>query len=154
MEEKYDRDTDNAAGYMFITDDSKIFLIQRAGYESKWGIPGGHIKEGETPAQGAHRETIEEIGGMIPSRGLDVIETPIPGRDGTYTTFVMSVREEDAQEFQPRLSDEHQDHGWFPIWNPPRWMDEGLKHTLNRLRKTRDVETFQSIARWMGGEPV
>jgi len=33
-----------------------------------WGIPGGAIRDGESPEEAARRETVEEIGGLPPYR--------------------------------------------------------------------------------------
>lgn len=44
-----------------IDDDGKILLIQRAD-NGLWALPGGGVDVGETPAQGAVREVLEETG--------------------------------------------------------------------------------------------
>lgn len=44
-----------------IDDDGRILLIQRAD-NHRWAMPGGACEVGETPAQGAARETLEESG--------------------------------------------------------------------------------------------
>jgi ADP-ribose pyrophosphatase YjhB (NUDIX family) len=44
-----------------IDDDGKILLIQRAD-NGLWALPGGGLDVGETPAQGAVREVLEETG--------------------------------------------------------------------------------------------
>jgi ADP-ribose pyrophosphatase YjhB (NUDIX family) len=44
-----------------IDANGRILLIQRAD-NSKWAMPGGAIDVGETPAEGAVRETLEETG--------------------------------------------------------------------------------------------
>jgi 8-oxo-dGTP pyrophosphatase MutT (NUDIX family) len=44
-----------------IGDDGKILLIQRAD-NGLWALPGGGLEVGESPAQGAVREVLEETG--------------------------------------------------------------------------------------------
>jgi 8-oxo-dGTP pyrophosphatase MutT (NUDIX family)/predicted GNAT family acetyltransferase len=58
--------TDGAAG-MLIHHDGHVLLGRRADWVQHggtWGIPGGALHEGETPADGAHREANEELGGL------------------------------------------------------------------------------------------
>ena len=49
-----------------LTKDGKILLTQRSRYKEKnplkWEGPGGSVIKGETPIEGAYRETLEEIG--------------------------------------------------------------------------------------------
>ena len=44
-----------------IDENGRILLIKRAD-NKKWAMPGGALEVGETPAEGAARETIEETG--------------------------------------------------------------------------------------------
>ncbi len=37
-------------------------LLVRSSYRSKWSFPGGGVRPGETPAQAAQRELLEEVG--------------------------------------------------------------------------------------------
>jgi 8-oxo-dGTP diphosphatase len=37
-------------------------LLVRTSYRSRWGVPGGLLKRGEEPADGARREVAEEVG--------------------------------------------------------------------------------------------
>jgi 8-oxo-dGTP pyrophosphatase MutT (NUDIX family) len=37
------------------------FLLIRDSYDN-WGFPKGHLEDGESPAEAAHRETVEETG--------------------------------------------------------------------------------------------
>lgn len=40
--------------------DGKILLVRQA-YRERWGLPGGLLKKGEEAADGARRETLEEV---------------------------------------------------------------------------------------------
>ena len=53
----------SAGGVIFrrLPDNALRFLLIRDSYE-KWGLPKGHLEEGETPAEAALRETREEVG--------------------------------------------------------------------------------------------
>ena len=53
----------SAGGIVFrrVPEDGTRFLLIRDSYDN-WGFPKGHLEEGETPADAAHRETGEETG--------------------------------------------------------------------------------------------
>jgi 8-oxo-dGTP pyrophosphatase MutT (NUDIX family) len=53
----------SAGGVVFrrLEEDGIRFLLIKDSYD-KWGLPKGHIEDGETPAQAAIRETREEVG--------------------------------------------------------------------------------------------
>lgn len=54
-----------------VAEDSarRVLLLQRAG-EGTWGLPGGGVDPGETWAQAALRECLEETGWEVGLRGL------------------------------------------------------------------------------------
>ena len=58
-----------AADAAIINENGEILLIQRAD-NGKWAMPGGALEVGETPAQGALRETLEETGLTCEVSGL------------------------------------------------------------------------------------
>jgi 8-oxo-dGTP pyrophosphatase MutT (NUDIX family) len=52
-----------------VDDEGRLLLIQRAD-DGLWAMPGGSIDMGETPAQGAVREVLEETGLLVEAEGL------------------------------------------------------------------------------------
>jgi ADP-ribose pyrophosphatase YjhB (NUDIX family) len=82
-----------------VVEDGKLALVQRAKEEEprRWGLPGGLIELGETPAQAAVRELAEETGleaqaGPVIDQ-FDVVVRDDCGRVRThYVVLVVSCR--------------------------------------------------------------
>ncbi len=63
-----------AASYLLLEKDGKYLLGKRKGgwMEGYYGIPSGHLEDGETPTEAAIRETKEEIGVDIDPKDLEM----------------------------------------------------------------------------------
>ncbi len=60
--------------------DGSLLLVRQA-YRSRWGVPGGLLQRGESPADGVRREVAEEVGLAIELVGEPaVVVDPIPQR--------------------------------------------------------------------------
>jgi ADP-ribose pyrophosphatase YjhB (NUDIX family) len=72
-----------AGAAMLFTDSEGRVLAVEPNYREGWALPGGTVEsdEGESPRQGARRETLEEIGlDIAPGRLLAVDWARGPGR--------------------------------------------------------------------------
>ncbi|MDQ1035171.1 ADP-ribose pyrophosphatase YjhB (NUDIX family) [Streptomyces sp. V3I8] len=67
------------AAALFRDTEGRVLLVE-PNYREGWALPGGTVEsdEGETPRQGAHRETLEEIGLDIPLGRLLAVDW-VPG---------------------------------------------------------------------------
>jgi 8-oxo-dGTP diphosphatase len=113
------------------TDDGTVFLVQRSRMESNpetWGIPGGHVEEGEKPIDGAIRELEEELGNIPPFEMTHFL--PARFGDFTYITFFARMRGRDATGWKPVLNHENQDWGWFSIHELPSNLHPGFRSIL------------------------
>jgi 8-oxo-dGTP pyrophosphatase MutT (NUDIX family) len=93
-----------------------------------WGLPGGRSDLGETLLETINRECQEEMG-FVPEyfkiMPLEKFTTADSGFE--YHTFFCIV----AEEFQPRLNDEHLGYAWVDSGTWPRPMHPGLWSTVN-----------------------
>ena len=115
----------SAAGIMFIA--KKAMLLLKRSNDGLWGFPGGHIEAGETPEVAAVRECQEEMGGC-PNDPRELFARRIA--DGVdYSTFIQRT----AEQFAPKLNDEHSDSGWFQIGELPEPLHPGVSIALHKL---------------------
>jgi lipoyl(octanoyl) transferase len=101
--------------------DGKVLLMRRSEERGGfWQQVTGRIEPGEEPAAAARRELREETGADLPVRslgyvhgfGLGAVQAARVGgglRTGRETAFAALL----PDGFEPRLSDEHREWGWF-----------------------------------------
>lgn len=85
------QNTQFSAGIVFKAKDGKILLLRRGeggDYPLTWGLPCGHIHEGESAEDGARRETLEETGFKFDGNLTKVFD------DGSFTTFLADWNED------------------------------------------------------------
>lgn len=118
-----------------VGDKTALHLHKRLGI---WLQPGGHIETGESPADAALREAIEEIG--VPARhevdgGLFVHLDVHPGPRGhTHFDLRYAVR---APEVPPNPGEgESRSVGWFSWREAESMADAGL---IGALRAMQDI---------------
>jgi hypothetical protein len=93
--------------FIVYTDDEKILWMKRT-KDDTWGFPGGHVEEGESPIEGAIRESREETM-HVPQTGINLIY-----EDGKVRLFGCN-----DGKFKPELNDEHSDYVWATIEDAP-----------------------------------
>lgn len=88
-------------------------LLVRLSYRNSWGLPGGLVKRGETPADAAKREALEEVVLDIELLGEPavVVDAEAQRVDVVFSARAASgVDPESAQVASPELVE----LGWFP----------------------------------------
>ncbi|KWE55294.1 NUDIX hydrolase [Burkholderia sp. MSMB2157WGS] len=91
--------------------DERVLLVARAA--SRWALPGGTIKRGETPLEAAHRELCEETG----MTGQDLIYSmQFTGLAKIHHVFFAEV----GPNQTPQANNEIEKCKWFPIDNIDR----------------------------------
>ncbi|AQQ35314.1 NUDIX hydrolase [Burkholderia cenocepacia] len=86
--------------------DERVLLVTRAA--SRWALPGGTIKRGETPLEAAHRELCEETG----MTGQDLVYSmQFTGLAKIHHVFFAEV----GPDQTPQANNEIAKCKWFPI---------------------------------------
>lgn len=86
--------------------DGQVLLVARA--SSRWALPGGTIKRGETPLEAAHRELCEETG--MTGQHL-VYSMQFTGLAKAHHVFFAEV----SPDHTPQPNNEIEKCRWFPI---------------------------------------
>ena len=96
----------------------RLLLVREAGHDDGWGVLGGAVDVGESPAQAAVREAREEIGVDVELvRLLDVLGGPdyeVCYPNGDRVAYVDAVYEARVVRGSPVVSDgELSELAWF-----------------------------------------
>ena len=127
-----------ASGILFISDQGRTLLLRRGkggDHPLRWGLPGGHLEEGETAETAARREVREETGYRY--RGdLSVIAD-----DGHFTTFIAKG----VKEFDVSLNDEHDGFVWCLPEEAPAELHPSLADTFRIATATTELDIARLI---------
>lgn len=92
-----------------MDENERVLLVRHAGHNDGWGILGGAIEPGESPAAAAVRESREEIGVDVRLvRLLDVLGGPdyeVTYPNGDQVAYVTCVYEARVADGTPAVSD-------------------------------------------------
>jgi ADP-ribose pyrophosphatase YjhB (NUDIX family) len=88
-------------------------LLVRLSYRNSWGLPGGLLKRGETPANAARREVLEEAGIEVEVLGdpAVVVDAEAQRVDVIFRARPAAAADPDAAR---ACSPEIVEVGWFP----------------------------------------
>lgn len=120
-----------AAGVLLLDDEGRVLLLKRAAsardHPETWGLPGGHIEDGEMPEAAARRETCEEIGLAYHGPLVPLWET----QDG-FRCYGAAL-DEDLAQFDPQLNDEHTAAKWAALNDLPAPLHPSLAKELRKV---------------------
>ncbi len=100
----------------------EVLLIQRKKepFAKKWALPGGFVEDGETLAEAARRELLEETG--VELQDIEqLLANADPGRDPRgWTVTVAYLAIVNKQEVKPRAGDDAKAVKWFKVNKLPK----------------------------------
>lgn len=127
-------------------DGLEVLLIKQFEHKESWGIPKGHIDDGETIEQCARREVREEAGVDIQlGTRLNDIKVQLRNEDKTVVSFLA----EPVGSHEPRHDDpdsEVADARWFSVNAMPKI------HEYQRGMIEGAIELLEESAPWHQGE--
>jgi len=112
-----------AVAFIVYTDEDKILWMHRT-KDGSWDFPGGHVEEGESPIEGAIRESREEIA-HVPATGLHLI----------YKEDKVHLYGCNDGEFKPDLNEEHDEFVWATIEDAPSPLFHKIEEESEEIAK-------------------
>lgn len=88
----------------FITDRSTQSVLLVQSYNNRWGVPKGHVEQGETLPETARRELKEETGILLP---LDVFNSSFSRKVGKTLYYMIEMKRND--DYVPNIADLEED---------------------------------------------
>ena len=121
----------NAVGIWFysVSTSRYLYLLRNdPKHPGSWGLPGGKVEKKESLLDAIKRECSEEIGSFPDTiRIVPIEQFTSADNHFVYHTFFAVV----ADEFTPKLNDEHQGYAWVDSDTIPKPLHPGLWSTIN-----------------------
>lgn len=125
-----------------VDEAGRVLLVRHVGHDDGWGVLGGAVDVGESPAAAAVREAREEISADVQLvRLVDVLGGPdfeVSYPNGDRTAYVTAVYEARIITGSPAPGNgELSELAWFTRGQLPglqlSWFSRALLHTAGRL---------------------
>lgn len=119
-----------------------LFLLRnQKRHAGSWGLVGGGVEIGETPAEALHREVIEEIGSIQVQKIIPLEKFTSETNNFQYHTYLLLVDE----EFIPILNDEHRGYAWTKLEDHPKPLHPGVWRTFNFKSIIDKIKTVETV---------
>jgi len=119
-----------------------LFLLRnQKRHAGSWGLVGGGVEIGETPAEALHREVIEEIGSIQVQKIIPLEKFTSETNNFQYHTYLLLVDE----EFIPILNYEHRGYAWTKLEDHPKPLHPGVWRTFNFKSIIDKIKTVETV---------
>lgn len=136
------------SSYLVLIKDNKILLGRRVntGYEDgNYGLPAGHVEEGETFTRGAIRESKEEIGITLNPKDLKVVHIMhrdsglVENNERIDVFFTADNFEGEAKNMEPEKCD---DLSWFDMRHLPDNIIPYIKEAIGQIKNKNHYSEY------------
>lgn len=129
-----------AAGALFV-DGDRLLLVRKT-YGSGWGIPGGYVDAGESPAAACRRELKEELGIEREAQRLLVMDWAPHAGAGDKILYIFDCGELDTDEHRIQLTSGELDRReWVPVGRLAGYVIPRLARRLASARQAHSAGT-------------
>jgi 8-oxo-dGTP diphosphatase len=119
----------------WIERDGEYLILRRneEPFAGEWDLPGGFVEMGESPADAAIREVLEETGLAVSPTEIIGAFTSAYGDSGRHTVDIAYLCRIEGGEFELDRK-EKSDAAWFRLEDMPRLAFAGERQALEVLR--------------------
>ena len=119
-----------------------LFLLRnQKRHAGSWGLVGGGVEAGESPAQALQREIIEEIGAIDINKIIPLEKFTSDNNNFEYHTYLITV----DNEFVPQLNNEHRGYAWTAINDHPKPLHPGVWRTFSFKSIVDKIKTVETV---------
>jgi 8-oxo-dGTP pyrophosphatase MutT (NUDIX family) len=119
-----------------------LFLLRnQKRHAGSWGLVGGGVELGESPAQALHREIQEEIGTVNINKIIPLEKFTSDNNNFEYHTYLITV----DNEFVPQLNNEHRGYAWTSIDDHPKPLHPGVWRTFSFKSIVDKIKTVETV---------